>query len=218
MFWFFGSKACGILVPQRGMETAPSALGGEFLTTGMPGTSPCHPLSHVTLQPLPSRRTIWKGIEKSRTIWGSLEQPIPSRPTKDHSRRCNPGEDQQKNPPSEPSHNVKPATLWANEMAYGGRVGGSEELGWHHISPSVFWKPLRWAQTLWMIGLCFCICSDTPLSGCSPEARTVPFPITGSMIWGTHREKRVHQSWWGSFCDLHPSLLCGFHRLLVAPS
>ena len=38
MFWFFGHGACGILVPQPGIE--PPALEGEVLTTGPPGKSP----------------------------------------------------------------------------------------------------------------------------------------------------------------------------------
>ena len=41
MFWFFGCKACGILVPQPGIEPTPSALKGEVLTPGSPGKSPC---------------------------------------------------------------------------------------------------------------------------------------------------------------------------------
>ena len=41
MFWFFGSKACGILAPQwPGIESTPPALEGEVLTTGLPGKSP----------------------------------------------------------------------------------------------------------------------------------------------------------------------------------
>ena len=40
---FSCSKACGILVPQPGIEPASLALSGEFLTTGPPGKShnPC---------------------------------------------------------------------------------------------------------------------------------------------------------------------------------
>ena len=44
MFWCFASKACGILVPQSGVEAAPYALEGEVLATGPPGKSlsaPC---------------------------------------------------------------------------------------------------------------------------------------------------------------------------------
>ena len=37
MFWFFGCEACGILVPQSGIESAPLALEGKVLTTGLPG-------------------------------------------------------------------------------------------------------------------------------------------------------------------------------------
>ena len=37
MFWFFGHKACGIFVPQPGIELVPSALEGKILTTGSPG-------------------------------------------------------------------------------------------------------------------------------------------------------------------------------------
>ena len=39
MFWFFGHKACGILSPPPGIESAPPALEGEVLTTGLPGKS-----------------------------------------------------------------------------------------------------------------------------------------------------------------------------------
>ena len=35
--FFFGHKACRILAPQPGIEPAPPALEGEFLTTGPPG-------------------------------------------------------------------------------------------------------------------------------------------------------------------------------------
>ena len=41
MFWFFGFKACGILVPQPGIKPVPSALKGEVLTAGSPGKSLC---------------------------------------------------------------------------------------------------------------------------------------------------------------------------------
>ena len=34
MFWFFGHEACGILVPQPGIE-----LEGKVLTTALPGKS-----------------------------------------------------------------------------------------------------------------------------------------------------------------------------------
>ena len=37
MFWFFGHKACGILVPWSGINSAPPALEVEVLTTGPPG-------------------------------------------------------------------------------------------------------------------------------------------------------------------------------------
>ena len=39
MFWFFGHKACGILAPQPGIRSAPLALEGKVLTTGLPGKS-----------------------------------------------------------------------------------------------------------------------------------------------------------------------------------
>ena len=45
MFWFFGCEACGILVPQSGIESAPLALEGKVLTTGLPGKSPKYILS-----------------------------------------------------------------------------------------------------------------------------------------------------------------------------
>ena len=37
---FFGHVACGILVPQPGIEPTPPALEGGVLTTGPPGKSP----------------------------------------------------------------------------------------------------------------------------------------------------------------------------------
>ena len=39
MFCFLGCKACGILAPQPGIESAPPALEGEVLATGLPGKS-----------------------------------------------------------------------------------------------------------------------------------------------------------------------------------
>ena len=39
MFCFFGCKACRILAPQIGFETAPPALEGKVLTTGLPEKS-----------------------------------------------------------------------------------------------------------------------------------------------------------------------------------
>ena len=39
MFWFFGLKACGILVPWSGIEPISSALKGEVLITGLSGKS-----------------------------------------------------------------------------------------------------------------------------------------------------------------------------------
>ena len=39
MFWFFDHEACGILVPQPGIEPTTPALAGEVLTTGLPGKS-----------------------------------------------------------------------------------------------------------------------------------------------------------------------------------
>ena len=39
MFWFFGHEACGVLVPQPGIEPTPPALEGKVLTTGLPGKS-----------------------------------------------------------------------------------------------------------------------------------------------------------------------------------
>ena len=38
--FFFGREACGILVPQPGVEPASSALGGGVLIAGAPGKSP----------------------------------------------------------------------------------------------------------------------------------------------------------------------------------
>ena len=37
---FFGLEACGILIPQPGVEPAPPALDGKASTTGLPETSP----------------------------------------------------------------------------------------------------------------------------------------------------------------------------------
>ena len=41
MFWIFGCKACGVLVPWPGIEPVSPALQGGFLTTGPPGKSLC---------------------------------------------------------------------------------------------------------------------------------------------------------------------------------
>ena len=43
-FFSFGHEACGILAPQPGIEPTPTALEGEVLTTGQPG-SPRKPIS-----------------------------------------------------------------------------------------------------------------------------------------------------------------------------
>ena len=40
MFFFFGPKACGILLIPPGMEPQLLALDGGILTTGPPGESP----------------------------------------------------------------------------------------------------------------------------------------------------------------------------------
>ena len=40
MFWGFGHEAGGILAPLTGMESTPSVLEDEVLTTGPPGKSP----------------------------------------------------------------------------------------------------------------------------------------------------------------------------------
>ena len=37
MFWFFGHKKCGMLVPQPGIQPAPSALESKVLSTEPPG-------------------------------------------------------------------------------------------------------------------------------------------------------------------------------------
>ena len=42
MFWFFGSEAWGILVPQLGIEPTPLALKGEVSTTGLPVKLPLY--------------------------------------------------------------------------------------------------------------------------------------------------------------------------------
>jgi len=48
MFWFFDPKACGIFVPQAGIEPASPELEGEVLTTGPAGKS----LRDPVIQPL----------------------------------------------------------------------------------------------------------------------------------------------------------------------
>ena len=45
LFFFFGPKACGILVSRLGIEPSPPALEGKVLTTGPPGKS----LDHLSL-------------------------------------------------------------------------------------------------------------------------------------------------------------------------
>ena len=39
IFWL-SCAACGLFIPQTGMEPAPPALEGKILTTGPPGKSP----------------------------------------------------------------------------------------------------------------------------------------------------------------------------------
>ena len=39
MFWFFGHKTCGMLVPQLRIQPAPSALESKVLSTEPPGKS-----------------------------------------------------------------------------------------------------------------------------------------------------------------------------------
>ena len=39
MFWFFGCKACGILIPWSGLESTFPAVESGVLTTGLPGKS-----------------------------------------------------------------------------------------------------------------------------------------------------------------------------------
>ena len=39
MFWSFGREACGVLVPQPGIEPTPRALEGKVLTIGLPDKS-----------------------------------------------------------------------------------------------------------------------------------------------------------------------------------
>ena len=39
MFCFLGQEACGISAPRLGIEPAPTAMGGEILTTRSPGKS-----------------------------------------------------------------------------------------------------------------------------------------------------------------------------------
>ena len=41
LFWVFGQKACGILVPWPGIELTPHALEDEVLTTDHWGSSYC---------------------------------------------------------------------------------------------------------------------------------------------------------------------------------
>ena len=40
MFWFIGSEACGILVPQPGIKPEPPPLKSKILTIGQPGKTP----------------------------------------------------------------------------------------------------------------------------------------------------------------------------------
>ena len=49
---FFGHEACGILAPWAGIKLTPPALGGEVLTTGLPGKSPTIESLKKNCQPL----------------------------------------------------------------------------------------------------------------------------------------------------------------------
>ena len=48
----FGRKACGILAPWPGIESVPTALEGEVLTTGPPGKSPQKTILNTFYVPL----------------------------------------------------------------------------------------------------------------------------------------------------------------------
>ena len=43
LFWIFGFKACGILVPQPGVEPTSLVLEGKVLTIGPPGKFQWYP-------------------------------------------------------------------------------------------------------------------------------------------------------------------------------
>ena len=58
MLWFFGHKACGISAPRPGIKSAPPAMEGEVLTTGLPGKS----LSWIFLT------WEWRGWEKKKQM------------------------------------------------------------------------------------------------------------------------------------------------------
>ena len=76
MFWLFGFQACGILVPQPGVEPTPSALEVEVLTPGPPGKS--HQQCHS-----------YQSTFQRLTKMGLLEMAdIPERWSKKHCVNC----------------------------------------------------------------------------------------------------------------------------------
>ena len=77
MFWCFGSKACGILAPQPGVEPAPPALEGKVLTTGPPGKS----LSYLIFKSLRHFEFIFVCGMRVSSNFTDLEQLIPTFPT-----------------------------------------------------------------------------------------------------------------------------------------
>ena len=76
VFWLFGFQACGILVPQPGIEPTPSALEAEVLTPGPPGKS--HQQCHS-----------YQSTFQRLTKMGLLEMAdIPERWSKKHCVNC----------------------------------------------------------------------------------------------------------------------------------
>ena len=80
MFWFFGLKVDGVLVPQPGIELATPASAGEVLTMGTLEKSLCIPYSEVSslLERLVGREepTLSFGVE----VKGSFKSSGPKKP------------------------------------------------------------------------------------------------------------------------------------------
>ena len=74
---FFGLEACGILIPQPGVEPAPPAVEGEVLTTTLPGKSP-HIIFFsdcVVIWIKLEGENSW-GIPTVRCLWASMSLAI----------------------------------------------------------------------------------------------------------------------------------------------
>ena len=60
-FFFFGCETCGILTPRPGIESTPSTLEGEVLSTGPPGKSDYCYFSYLNFNYIYLEVDVWLG-------------------------------------------------------------------------------------------------------------------------------------------------------------